>query len=868
MSLKEYQRKRDFQRTPEPAGTNGTSTRHVFVVQKHAARRLHYDFRLELDNTLKSWAVPKGPSLDPSVKSLAVHVEDHPLEYATFEGVIPKDQYGGGTVMVWDHGTWEPEGDARKQYRKGKLKFRLYGEKLTGAWSLVQMSGKAGDDGKNWLLIKRDDRDAQRESHILEDRPLSAISGRSLTEIATDADRVWQSNGTAEKSSTEKQARRKSASRNKSQKKEAASSVPVLTGKQLANVKGAQKGSIPTSFKPQLATLSSSVPQGDDWLHELKFDGYRLLAFIDNGEVRLVTRNGNDWTDRFRTIATDLQNLPLMQGLLDGEIVSINKAGISDFQQLQNQMKRGRDEDLVYYLFDAPYLEGYNLARTRLDKRKALLARLVLAVNPSNDGPIRYSDHIRGQGPDVFEHACRFAMEGVVSKQAKSTYHQARTKSWLKTKCIKRQEFVIGGYTKPGGSRVGFGALVLGYYQDGQFIYAGRVGTGFNHESLRRIKAELTKRKTDSSPFTKPPQGSQARGVQWVKPELVGEVEFTEWTSEGLLRHPSFQGLREDKTAENIVREVAENIPSKGKAMYKSRNPQASTAVSHGRQEPGNVAGVQLTHPDRILYPDQGVTKQQLAEYYESVADHILPHVANRPLSLVRCPRGSTGKCFYQKHWTETLPEAVHRISIEEKDKKADYVYIEDLAGLVSLVQIGVLEIHPWQSLVDDVERADLIVIDLDPDPSLAWDRVVEAARDVRDQIAGQNMDCFVRTSGSKGLHVVIPLKSRLSWEDAKFFAKSIATPLAQDYPDRYLAVSTKAKRKGKVFIDYLRNSRGATAIACFSTRARPAAPIAVPLRWDELSRVDSSDHYTVANIQRRLSALKQDPWEGYFNGT
>ncbi|MEX0611611.1 MAG: non-homologous end-joining DNA ligase, partial [Pirellulales bacterium] len=484
MSLKEYKRKRDFRKTPEPSGDGRKSAPgRQFVVQKHVARRLHYDFRLEHDGTLKSWAVPKGPSLYPGVKSLAVQVEDHPLDYANFEGVIPQGEYGGGTVMVWDRGTWEPEGDPEKGLKQGKLTFRLNGEKLRGRWSLVRMAGKAGNDGKNWLLIKLRDDEARPDAktEIVTRKQRSVISGRKIEEIASDADRVWSSNSKPARKSATKSAAKKPTVKSASKKKRAAARNEAdrapIDAKYLANVPGARRAPLPAKFQPQLATLASQVPQGDDWLHELKLDGYRFLAFFDKGNVRLVTRRGNDWTARFRSVADALEELPIETAILDGEVVSIDDQGLSNFQQLQNLMKRGNVESLVYYVFDVPYLQGYDLTQAPLIQRKQVLARLLLSANPDNEGTIRYSDHIQGQGELVLQHACRSGMEGIVSKRADSTYQQYRSSSWLKVKCLKRQEFVIGGYTKPEGSRVGFGSLLLGYYDNGDFKYAGRVGT-------------------------------------------------------------------------------------------------------------------------------------------------------------------------------------------------------------------------------------------------------------------------------------------------------------------------------------------------------------------------------------------------------
>jgi bifunctional non-homologous end joining protein LigD len=865
MSLTEYKRKRNFRRTPEPAGNGAPTPGRSFVVQKHAASRLHYDFRLELDGVLKSWAVPKGPTLDPTVKSLAVHVEDHPLDYGSFEGVIPQGEYGGGTVMVWDRGTWTPAGDPAKQYRAGKLTFELRGEKLKGGWSLVRMGGRAGDGGKNWLLIKRNDKAARKGSRILATNSKSVLSDRSMEEIAADADRVWSSrrNGRAAKSKPKPSAaKKKSASRVKSE-----------TSRGIAQLPGAKHASFPKSLSPQLATLASEIPVGDDWLHELKFDGYRILAFVDGGKVRLVTRNGKDWTDRFTTVASAVQAVPVQSAILDGEIVSLDDEGRSNFQQLQNLLKRGNTDALVYYVFDLPYLNGFDLTGVPLVERKKVLATLIVPRSPNNRAVVRYSDHIRGQGDEVLAHACRLSMEGVVSKRADSKYQHLRSPAWIKVKCLQRQEFVIAGYSRPSGSRIGFGALLLGCYDDGELTYAGRVGTGFTRDSLRQLTAELKQRRIETKPFRKLPKGTDVRGVIWVRPELVGEVGFTEWTSEGLLRHPSFHGLREDKPTKQIVREreTSANKLERAAAMTKvaSRNgramPTARRAATQKNDE-ATVAGVRITHPDRVLYADQGITKLELAKFYECIADWILPHVVGRPLSLVRCPAGQGGECFYQKHLSESSPGDFRSVAIQEKNKRTEYPMIDGLAGLISLVQIGVLEIHPWPTLARNVEKPDRLVMDLDPGPGVTWIAVIEAARALRDRFKAHKLQSFVRTSGGKGLHVVVPLKPGSGWVELKEFARSIANDMVAADPKRYVATMTKAKRSGKVFVDFFRNSRGSTAVASYSTRARAGAPVVMPLRWEELGKIKAANQFNVANTVRRLGALKADSWQGFFD--
>ncbi|HUG69184.1 MAG TPA: DNA ligase D [Pirellulaceae bacterium] len=858
MSIQEYKRKRDFRSTAEPAGDDNSPRAPglIFVVQKHAARRLHYDFRLEMDGVLKSWAVPKGPSLDPAVKSLAVQVEDHPLDYRNFEGTIPKGQYGGGTVMVWDHGTWDPSGDADKGLARGKMTFRLVGEKLSGTWSLVQMKGSAGEDGKNWLLIKKDDGAARDTSDfdVVTERPESVLSGRAMEAIASNADRVSSNAGKKHPPPRQRRPAKKGTSTSRRLRAEVA---------ELPNARRAQQ---PCELRVQLATLATTVPTGDRWLHELKLDGYRIVTVIENGKARLFTRNGNDWTDRFSSIAHAAERLPLESAILDGEVVALDDTGITDFQRLQNSVKRGRQDALVYYVFDLPYVAGYDLTQTPLVERKRWLASLLLTETPNNDGTLRYSDHICGQGHQVIEHACRFAMEGVVSKQADSPYQGRRTKTWVKIKCLKRQEFVIGGYTKPSGSRIAFGALLLGYYDNDRLVYCGRVGTGFTEDSLQQIKSELAPRRTDSPAFDNPPTGSQRRGVTWVRPELVAEVEFAQWTDDEQLRHSVFHGLREDKPPQQIVREEP-MLKTPSKHSQNSEPKRTRSKSTSSRRESGDkdkVAGVRLTNPDRVLFPQQGITKLALAEFYEAIADWVLPHVVGRPLSLVRCPQGQEGDCFFQKHLTESMPDRLRGVQIDDEKKPSTYVVIDDLPGLISLVQMSVLELHPWPAREDRLDRPDQLVFDLDPGEGTNWWAVVTAAGHVRDLLRELDLQSFVRTSGGKGLHVVVPLVRRTEWNELKQFAKAVAERLSAEHSDRYIATSSKARRQGKVFIDYLRNQRGATAVACYSTRARPNASVATPLRWDELDERLKPDKYTVLNLRNRLSSLDASPWPDF----
>ncbi|MGH8496788.1 MAG: DNA ligase D [Gammaproteobacteria bacterium] len=823
MSLETYSAKRNFKRTREPSGAKRKrrSRLPIFVVQRHDARRLHYDFRLEMDGVLKSWAVPKGPSTNPADKRLAVHVEDHPLDYAKFEGEIPKGQYGAGTVEIWDRGTWEAEGDAEKAYGKGDLKFTLHGDKLAGTWVLVRMQGKRRERerGKeNWLLIKKSDEHASTKDVL-----------------------------------------RESAGRKKKKKKKKSKSRLAA-----ADVEGARRAKLPEKFAPQLATLRSKVPESDDWLHEVKYDGYRLIARKTSRSVHLLSRNGKDWTSRLPSLAKAIGQLDVKSAILDGELVALTNGGISDFQTLQNALHEKDTSRLVFFAFDLPFADGKDLRKAALADRKEALAGLL-----DSPGIVRYSDHVEGRGEAFLTQACKAGLEGIVSKRRQAHYASRRTADWLKIKCSQRQEFVIGGFTDPQGSRTGFGALLLGYYDDqGKLIYSGRVGTGFTDTTLKSMSAKLDKLETDKSPFKNPPRG---REIHWCRPELVGEVRFSGWTRDGHLRHPSFEGLREDKPPRQIGRErpVEErsraNGATKAASQKTGREKRDVPGKARSRARGVVVAGVRLSNPDRVIFPEHGATKQDLAEYYERIADWIMPHVEGRPLSIVRCPRGSGEDCFYQKHLNETLPRAVHGVKIREKSKVKTYISIDDLRGLVTLVQFGTLEVHPWASRAKSLEKPDYVVFDLDPAPDVAWTRVIDAARHMREQLAVLDLDSYVRTSGGKGLHVVVPIAPRHDWEEVREFAKIFAQGIAATNPRSYVATMSKAKRGGKIFIDHFRNARGATSIANYSSRAKPGAPVAVPLRWDELAGLESSTAYDLDSLPKRLSGLKADPWAGFL---
>ncbi len=819
MALDIYRRKRDFTRTAEPAGeAKARREGRSFVVQKHDARRLHYDFRLEMDGVLKSWAVTRGPSLVPGEKRLAVHVEDHPLEYGGFEGTIPKGEYGGGTVIVWDRGTWTPIGDVVKGYRKGHLDFELDGEKLRGRWHLVKMAGRRGEKRENWLLIKGDDAFARDEKapDILEERPESVLSGRVIADVENEAP-GWSS----------KTGRLDPAD---------ASDPPVAA----AGIKGARKADDPGFVPPALATLRAAAPAGSRWLHEIKFDGYRLQAHVAGGKTRLLTRSGLDWTDRFGgTVPAALAALPAGTAIVDGELVVEAVGGASDFSALQADLSEGRTDRFRYYAFDLLYLDGYDLRGCALIDRKAALEALLDGAGAA----LAYSSHFDEEGEIILRHACRLSLEGVVSKVRTGNYPAGRSKEWIKSKCSDRQEFVVAGYVPSTTSDKAIGSLVLGYHDKRGLVHAGRVGTGFSRKVAEDLYRRLEPLRREDSPFDSPLDAEARRGVRFTEPRLVAEVEFRNWTADRLLRHASFRGLREDKPAIEIVRE---------------------DTMKATTEEPAPAARVKLTHPDRIYWKDAGVTKEGLADYYAQVWRFMAPFVVSRPLALLRCPSGADAQCFFQKHAWKGHHRAILTLDDPNDSSDEPILAIDGIDGLVGLVQAAVLEIHPWQATLDDLERPDQIVIDLDPGEGVEWTDVIDAAREVRARLADAALESFVKTTGGKGLHVVAPLKPAAGWEEVKAYTRELADRMASDSPDRFVATIAKAKRRGKILVDYLRNQRGATAVAPYSTRARAGAPVAMPLAWDELSPAVGPAYFTVANAVARLANLTGDPWQDF----
>ena len=774
--LERYREMRDFGITPEPEGKRrkkaGEKEPLHYYIQRHDATRLHYDFRLELDGVLKSWAVPKGPSLDPKDKRLAVQTEDHPLDYGEFEGTIPARQYGAGDVLLWDKGDWTPEDpDPRAALRKGTLHFRLDGAKLHGSWVLTRLR-----DGKNWLLIKRNDEHSTVDVDIVEQRPESVKRAP-------------------------KKARR------------------------------AAKAELPAFITPQLATLVTSPPKSGNWVYEVKHDGYRMLARISD-EVRLFTRAGNDWTAKLPHLVKAIEKLGLKETWLDGEIVVPGADGRSNFQALQNAFDAGADTKIVYYVFDAPFLDGKDMRQLPLQERKARLKK-----DFENSNRVRFSDDLTGSAQEVLDHACKLRLEGLIGKQTDAVYQAGRTRTWIKLKCRLRQDFVIAGYTAPKGSRSGFGALVVGVYEKPrQLVYAGKVGTGFDEEMLTSLMKKLSPLKVRESALQNPPR---EKGITWLRPQLVAEVEFAERTNEGLIRQGAFMGLRQDISARTVGKEEAQTPPEAAPA-------------------------IKITHPDRVIYPSLKFTKGDLARYYAEVADWMLPHVANRPLTLVRCPDGAEAQCFYQRHLgMGASPGELKQID-RARSSKGKYLYLDSKNGILSAVQNGAIEFHTWGACVTDIKHPDRITMDLDPGPGIEWSDLVKATQLTRTLLEKLGLKCFLKTTGGKGLHVVAPIDPKLEWDRIKEFTGLVAAFLVKAQPKLFVDTMSKGKREGKIFVDYLRNSETASAVAAYSARARKDAGVSTPLEWDELGRTDLRSKFTVLTVPKRLAKLTLDPWAEY----
>jgi len=804
MALEEYNRKRDFGKTPEPSGTKAsTIPGHSYLIQKHDATRLHYDFRLELDGVLLSWAVTKGPSLNPADKRLAVRTEDHPLSYGTFEGTIPEGQYGGGTVMLWDRGSWEPLGDPHAGLKKGHLSFLLHGERLKGAWDLVRMSKEAKKE--NWLLIKKKD-DFSRSGgagDIVEKETRSVATKRTMDEIASDAPaaNAAQNGGKAE---------------------------------------NALKSLIESYPEVELATLVDAPPAGDEWLHEIKFDGYRLLGYLAYGDVRLITRNGNDWTHKFPSISASIAKLKAKTAVLDMEAVVLDPAGKSSFHAIQQALGEGGARLSIHaYVFDLLHLDGKDLRTNALVVRKRTLEELL--KKSKQDEFLHYSDHAIGKGDAMLAKSCAMGLEGVVSKLADAPYSAGRQRTWLKSKCIKRQEFVIVGYTAAKTGSRAIGALHLGYNQGGTLKYAGKVGTGFGMADAKSLYDRLAPLKTDKPPIQGLPR-SILRLAQWVKPSLLCEVAFTEWTEDGRIRHPSFQGLREDKEPQGVIME----------------KPVAVKAVTSKKvTESLDVLGVSISHPDRMVFEDTGITKGQIAEFYAAAAPWMMKDLGDHPISLLRCPAGTKGDCFYQRSPGMGLGPDIKPFRWKHKGKSYEYLYIESEKGLIELAQMGAIELHPWGARVDKIDYPDRLIFDLDPDEGVPFEAVKLAAKDMRKRLKAMGLESFLKCTGGKGLHVTAPLAEKDKWEEVKAFCAGVAKTMVEEVPAAYIATMTKAKRKGKIFLDFFRNDYTATAIADYSLRARAGAPVAVPLEWDELDRLRAANQFTIPDVLQRLKTRK-----------
>lgn len=812
--LARYRQKRDFAATPEPGGAESPTpgAGRTFTVQRHAARRLHYDFRLEVDGVLRSWAVPKGPSLDPAERRLAVETEDHPLEYGDFEGHIPPGQYGAGEVVLWDRGTWSTtEADPARALERGKLKFHLHGERLAGGWTLVRMGG-AEKDARNWLLIKERDEAARTgEAAEITARETASVKGRPPGPLPA-------------------QARAATKRPNKARAPTTAATA------------------LPATLAPQLATLVQAPPAGAGWVYEIKYDGYRLLARVAAGEVRLLTRNGHDWSARLKHVLRAIEALDAGDSWLDGEIVVSGANGLPDFQALQNAFDAGSTTTIGYCLFDAPWLGGEDLRSLPLLERKRRLAQV---LEQRQGDVLTFSADFSGNPADALAQACALGLEGLIGKRADAPYASGRGASWIKLKCRPRQEFVIGGYTEPGGTRHGFGALLVGLYAaDGTLDYVGRVGSGFDQATLERLAPRLARLHRATPPFARAPR---AAGAHWVEPTLVAEVAFAGWTREHLLRQASFGGLREDKPARTVGEETAVDAPS-------SPSPEAPAAAG-----PVRVAGVAISHPGRVVWPDNGLTKADLARYYEQVGPWLLTQLVNRPLSLLRCPDGSAAECFFQRHMGKARPDGVEEFIWETSSgSRRSYLYVTSLEAVIGMVQRGVIEFHTWGATLPRADRADRITLDLDPAPDLAWERVVDGARLVHGLLTELGLESFVKTTGGKGLHLVVPLARRHPWDEVKRFARAVAEHLAQTLPQQFTASMAKERRRGRIFIDYLRNDGGATAVAAFSVRARPGAPVSTPIRWDELTPALRPAEFDLRRIPSRLAGLADDPWAGY----
>ncbi len=814
-ALKAYRDKRNFDITPEPVrGGTANEAARAFVIQKHWASRLHYDFRLELDGTMKSWAVPKGPSIDPADKRMAVHVEDHPLSYNQFEGTIQPRQYGAGKVIIWDKGIWVPLEDPHQGMREGKLKFELHGHKLHGRWTLVRTKGRGSERKEVWLLIK------EKDQHV------RAGTEYSVVDALPDSVKLLA---------------------------EPAPAVPPA-----GPPTGARKAALPETLLPELATLVDCPPgDPDNWIYEIKFDGYRMLTRAENGRVRLLTRNGNDWTSRLPELTATLEAMELPDGWFDGEIIMPGDRVPADFQALQGAFDSARTAHIVYYLFDIPYCAGYELRDVPLLERREVLRRV---VERKASDKVRFSAVFEAPPHEIVASACRLGLEGIVAKRRNSAYVTRRSTDWIKLKCGRRQEFVIGGYTDPKGSRTGIGSLLLGVHDAlGKLRYAGNVGTGFSEQTLRALREQLGAHAAEQPAFAPDPE--LPRNAHWVQPRLVAEVAFGEWTRTGRIRHSVFHGLRTDKKPGAIVREEARHDPppdaSPKKAAAKRAPAKAAPAAT------ALPASLRVSHPDRIIDTQSGLTKIALVRYYALVAPLMMEHLKGRPVSLVRAPAGVGGELFFQKHAERYNMPGVEQLAPELSPDHQPMLEIARPEGLLSAAQMNVIEFHTWNAVKNAIGKPDRMTFDLDPGEGVGWTQVQEAAQLVRAFLAELGLPAFLKTSGGKGLHVVVPLKSQLDWDTVKDFSAAVVQHLARTIPARFVAKSGPKNRVGRIFVDYLRNGFGATTACAWSARARPGLGISVPVDWDELAVLNGGDHWSVATVQTRIK-LGNTPWREY----